>query len=197
MVATAHFLALISPGPDFFIIVSTSVRNGAAKALSVCAGITLANGVFICMAIAGFTLIKDNVWILNSMKISGGCFLFYMGYALIKSSRRDIYSGDKLDIRQSGTKKLFVTGFLSAIANPKNPIFYMSLYSLFLSGDTNLNKQLIYGLWMFSAVFLWDAFVALSVGNSFIKSFLSNYVHRIEQVSGFVIILLGITLALN
>ena len=45
IIAGAHFLALLSPGPDFFLIVRSAVVNGARVASGVCVGIALANGV--------------------------------------------------------------------------------------------------------------------------------------------------------
>ena len=53
IIAGAHFLALLSPGPDFFLIVRSAVINGARIASGVCVGIALANGVYIALAISG------------------------------------------------------------------------------------------------------------------------------------------------
>jgi len=72
-------------------------------------------------------------------------------------------------------------------------VFYMSLYSLFIS-DVSLTVQARYGLWMFFTVLLWDVFVAFSIGNSRVRSVLSDYTHRIEQLSGIIIMTLGVLL---
>ena len=45
-VAAVHFLALRSPGPDFFLVARTSVKAGWRHAAKVCLGIAIANGVF-------------------------------------------------------------------------------------------------------------------------------------------------------
>jgi threonine/homoserine/homoserine lactone efflux protein len=45
MIAAAHFLALLSPGPDFFLIARTSLSAGWRVAGGVCLGIAVANGV--------------------------------------------------------------------------------------------------------------------------------------------------------
>lgn len=195
-VAGAHFLALLSPGPDFFIIISAAVRNGVKKAVYTCAGIAAANGVYILTAVFGFSLVQKNMWFLGVMKAAGACFLCWVGFMLLRAGKRELFTDEK-DISADTPGRLFGAGFMSAILNPKNPIFYMSLYSLFLSGDTGLDKQLAYGLWMFSAVLLWDIFVAFSVGNRKIRSIMGSYTHRIERFSGAVIILLGILIVLQ
>jgi hypothetical protein len=39
LIAGLHFLALLSPGPDFFLIVRSAVVNGTRVASGVCVGI--------------------------------------------------------------------------------------------------------------------------------------------------------------
>ena len=46
-VAIAHFLALLSPGPDFVLIVKSSIKHGGKKSIGVAAGIASANAVYI------------------------------------------------------------------------------------------------------------------------------------------------------
>ena len=41
LIATAHFLALLSPGPDFFLVARTSASAGWRVASGACAGIAL------------------------------------------------------------------------------------------------------------------------------------------------------------
>ena len=45
IVAAAHFLALLSPGPDFFLVIRTSLAAGWRMASGVCLGIALANAI--------------------------------------------------------------------------------------------------------------------------------------------------------
>ena len=46
-VIVAHLLALISPGPDFLLVVRSAIRNTRRKALGVALGIAFANGFYI------------------------------------------------------------------------------------------------------------------------------------------------------
>ncbi|MET2951865.1 LysE family transporter, partial [Vibrio owensii] len=56
IVALAHFLALLSPGPDFFLVARTSISAGWRVASGTCLGIALANGLFISLAFAGLAV---------------------------------------------------------------------------------------------------------------------------------------------
>lgn len=48
-VVVAHFLALISPGPDFLLIVKSAVRNKKTQAIGVAFGIASANAIYISL----------------------------------------------------------------------------------------------------------------------------------------------------
>ncbi|MBW6113036.1 LysE family translocator, partial [Pseudomonas aeruginosa] len=43
LVASTHFAALLSPGPDFFLLVRAALLRGRRQADGVAAGIALAN----------------------------------------------------------------------------------------------------------------------------------------------------------
>ena len=69
ILALAHFLALISPGVDFFIIINTTIKNGEKTGIIVAFGIAIANLVYIVLALFGIIIIKENLFIFNSLKI--------------------------------------------------------------------------------------------------------------------------------
>ena len=52
-VVLAHFLALVSPGPDFLLVVRSALRNTRQRALGVACGIALANAIYIGLCIIG------------------------------------------------------------------------------------------------------------------------------------------------
>ncbi len=45
--ALSHFVALLSPGPDFFLLVGYAVRYGSAAASGLCLGIAAGNALYI------------------------------------------------------------------------------------------------------------------------------------------------------
>lgn len=49
LIASAHFLALLSPGPDFFLVARSALAAGWRTASGACLGIALANGLFIVL----------------------------------------------------------------------------------------------------------------------------------------------------
>jgi len=191
--ALAHFVALLSPGPDFFLIVGYSVRYGSRPTCWACGGIASANGVYILLALLGFSLLRENQFVFQLMKWLGAGYLLYIGSLLIRATQQEFVAHQPKASNQAlSRRQLFLHGFLSAILNPKNMIFYLSLMTLIVSPQTNLEVQTVYGLWMFTIVLLWDFLIAWCIGNGRVRTALNRYSHRIEKTSGALLMLMGI-----
>lgn len=190
ILASAHFLALLSPGPDFFIITQTTLKEDRKKAFLVCVGIASANALYILVAVLGLEVIKQLHFVINAMKYLGGAYLIYIGYLFLKSQKIEI----KTERTSLHVKSFFLLGFLSAFLNPKNIIFYFSLFSVIVSSQTSLHVRIFYGLWMSFAVLAWDLLVVYMLGHQNIKSKLSGYIYQIEKGAGVILIFFGVTL---
>ena len=191
VIAGAHFLALVSPGPDFFLIVRSAVVNGPRTAGGVCVGIAVANAVYIALAIAGVSLLQTSAP-LFSLLTWGGCgYLAWLGWRFIRSSGElAMPSTDSTPASPSGWWKECRTGFLSGILNPKNSLFYASLFSLGFERGTSFGVQLGYGVWMFCAVLIWDLCIARAAGHPPVVRRFMAHVRKVERVTG--VVLLGI-----
>jgi len=85
-------------------------------------------------------------------------------------------------------------GFMSGILNPKNMIFYLSLFTVMVSEQTPLITRFFYSAWMVSIVFIWDSAVVLAVGRDLVKNWLGRGVFYVEKLSGAVLTIFGLTL---
>ena len=130
LLAFAHFLALISPGVDFFIIINSSLKYGKKFGIITAFGIAIANLIYILLALYGITIIKENIYIFNTLKILGSLYLFYISYHLIQSKKRNLFSKQIKHSNDNKSLECFIKGFISAILNPKNFIFYFTMFSI-------------------------------------------------------------------
>lgn len=183
LLAFAHFLALISPGVDFFIIINSTLKYNKKAGITTAFGIALANLVYILLALFGITILKKNIFIFNSLKILGSIYLIFISYHLINSKKRDLF---KDSIKNRNTETLFNSffkGFISAILNPKNFIFYFTMFSISAEEFTPFFIQVIYASWMFLAVLIWDIFIVYIISMKKITIFFNKYMNFIEKVS--------------
>jgi threonine/homoserine/homoserine lactone efflux protein len=201
VIAGVHFLALLSPGPDFFLIVRSALVNGARTATGVCVGIALANGVYIALAIGGVAMLQQLAGLFAVLRWAGCAYLAWLGWrflnvrgdapASVGHAAETAYAAQAA--RADWWRELR-TGFLSGILNPKNSLFYASLFSLGFARETTLGVQIGYGVWMFGAVLAWDCAIARAAGHPRVVRRFMAHVRTLERVTGAV--LLGIAAAI-
>jgi threonine/homoserine/homoserine lactone efflux protein len=192
----AHFLALLSPGPDFFIVVRSGIKNKRRNAIGVAFGIALANAIYIAICIIGIgAIIAKSMTAMVVLKIVGGLFLTYLAYLSFKAEKNDYHHlmqySKESDISTSSFVKEFVTGFLSGILNPKNIIFYLSLFSLVLTNEVSLFVKVALGVWMTLLVFFWDAFIIFALSRTSVRSVFSRLAYYIDKLAGVILGVFG------
>jgi threonine/homoserine/homoserine lactone efflux protein len=205
IIAAVHFLALLSPGPDFFLVARTSLFSGWRVASGACLGIALANGSFIVAAFTGFSALRPGSLVFVSLQLAGSLYLLYLGWLFIRhagSSSPQVMPGAAVDRSVMATSASWLRamgqGFLSGILNPKNALFYASLAAMLTGAHASAGWKTIYGAWMFGVVLLWDLLVAVAIGNQSVLRRFSRVLPWLERISGVVLILLafGVIVAL-
>ncbi len=192
LVATAHFLALLSPGPDFFLVARTSASSGWRVASGACLGITLANGVFICAAFAGVAMLQAGSALFVTLQLAGCAYLLYIGALFLRFAGRNSLAPAKTAAGQTvrGWLGSLGMGFTSGILNPKNALFYASLASMI--GTSSIVLKGLYGGWMFTAVLAWDLLVALAIGNRRVLRRFAQALPWLERASGVMLMALAV-----
>jgi threonine/homoserine/homoserine lactone efflux protein len=189
MVAGAHGLALLSPGPDFFLVVRSGARFGLRRATGVCIGIALGNGVYIALALAGLAASAGSHGLFTALQWAGCTYLLWLGWKFLRA-RGELElpgPGSAAPSLHGAWLMQMGTGFLSAILNPKNGLFYASLFAVLASHRTSVAMQAAYGLWMFCAVLAWDLAVAAAVGHPTLLRYFARSVRSVERVTGIVL----------
>ncbi|HBS55542.1 MAG TPA: lysine transporter LysE [Stenotrophomonas sp.] len=194
MVASAHFLALLSPGPDFFLIARSAMVHGWRRAAAAAMGITAGNAAYIAAAFSGTALLQQDSWLFSAVQCAGGAYLCHLGIAFQShagtSTLDPAGAAPVAAVRSAGV--LAAQGLLSALLNPKNGLFYASLASLLAGPDVSGRLRLLIALWMTAAVLLWDLAVSLAIGNRRLLHRFSRALPALERGSGAIMLLLGI-----
>lgn len=191
--ALAHFVALLSPGQDFFLIVAHSIRHRLKGSRFICLGVALGNAVYIGVAILGWTSIHDNQVVFSIVEVLGAIYLLWLGIGLLKSKKNDLLLDTEQPKAPSALSQL-ILGLNSALLNPKNALFYMSLMTVVLGNDVTLIQQLSCGIWMFLAVLVWDLLVAITIGQPRVQKYLKGGIHVVERSAGIILIFFSIAL---
>ena len=214
--ALAHFLALLSPGPDFFLIIGHAVRHRLRGSLFICLGIALGNALYICLAVSGWSVMRQMPAIYRMLELAGAAYLAWLGFLLLRASREatnskpntDQYASDQPSHNQTGSltaghasplspSRQMLTGLGSALLNPKNAVFYLTLMTVILGPTATLPQQAFAGLWMTLLVFAWDAALAAAISLPGAQRALEKRIPLIEGLAGLTLASIALWLALR
>lgn len=163
VIAFTHFLALLSPGPDFFLILTSLLQKGRHYTYGVILGITLGNALILAACLFGFMLLGDlSSGLLTLFKWFGAAYLAYLSFLCFKAARLSDLSFsteennliDQAYIKQNKIKSLML-GVQSSLLNPKNIMFYSSLM-LLIQYKFSLIQKLLMSTWMVGVVLAWN-----------------------------------------
>ena len=125
-----HLLALISPGPDFVMVVKNSIQYSRKIGIFTSIGFSIGILVHLFYCIVGLSLIlSTNELIYNIFKILCSGYLIYMGIKSFKDNQIG-NSSKKTKVDKISYLQAIKIGFLTNVLNPKVSLFFLSL-SLF------------------------------------------------------------------
>ena len=198
--ALAHFLALLSPGPDFFLILGHAVRHRLRGALFICLGIALGNALYICLAVSGWSVMRQIPALYRIMELAGAAYLAWLGFLLLRASRQSAIGATSLATEAASPlspAKQLLTGLGSALLNPKNAVFYLTLMTVILGPAATLPQQAFAGIWMTLLVFAWDAALAAAISLPGAQRAQEKRIPLIEGLAGLTLAAIALWLALR
>ena len=188
--ALAHFVALLSPGPDFFLLMGFAARHRLRGSAGLCVGIALGNGLYILLVIVGASALRQYTLLFNAIELLGGLYLLWIGWHLLHSRARTL-TLDDAEPERPGWRRQLLLGLGSAVLNPKNALFYLALMTALLGPNVTLLQQSVSGIWMVTVVLAWDLAVVSFIALPAVQRRLSDHIWKMERVAGMVLIAFG------
>lgn len=195
-------LVAASPGPSTVLIVKQSLRSRRAGFLTVLGNET---GVFVWGLVAAFgltALLTASQVAYDVLRVVGAVVLVWFGVQALRQARRTGEDGAPADdgregVGQSG-RASYRSGLLLNLANPKAAVFALSFLPQFVPEDAPHLPAMVglAALWAVYEIGYYGLYVWF-VGR--MKAVLSRAGarRRLEQVSGGVLLLLGLWMALD
>ncbi len=138
----AVVVMIATPGPVMLLVASAGLTGGYRKALQTIVGTNFASLLLIAASILilkGFLKI-DPLWF-TVVKILGCAYIAYLAVQILVEARRtDTTAEMKVSTALQGG---FRQGFLVAIANPKDIIFFAAFFPQFIHVSHDINLSLI------------------------------------------------------
>src|SRR5437867_2164263 len=82
-----HLLALMTPGPDFFIVSKAAISGSRRAAMMTALGVSVGVVAWAALALLGLHLLLQRVtWLQTFTRLAGGAYLVYLGFMMFKAS---------------------------------------------------------------------------------------------------------------
>ncbi|WP_039889681.1 LysE family translocator [Acinetobacter johnsonii] len=185
VIAVMHFVALLSPGPDFFLILMTALNSGQRRARYTVFGIVAGNAFILALI---FTLLgwlgHIHAYVLLLLRGLGVAYLLYLSIQCFRYKHHENVDVQAHDSTPHQTKILcFTQGLQSSLLNPKNMMFYSSLILLVYS-KFDVCTLLLMSLWMVTVVLMWNLLLLKLLSWKRWNHFLTQRLNWLYKMSG-------------
>lgn len=178
------FLGAASPGPSLAVVVEQTMKGGRQQGVITAIAHGVGVGVYALLAALGLAVIvQQTPWMFEGLRWLGAAFLLFLAY---KSFTAPAEIGAAESHPVSGRQGA-VIGFLTAFLNPKLAIFFLAVYTQFITPETLLSAKL--GMAGVSALVdaLWYLLLAVMVSHPSVMSRLQNSAGPLQK--GFAVLL--------
>ena len=187
-------LGAISPGPSMVVVINNAITknrvNGIITAIAHGIGIT----IYALFAVLGIGLIiQTSSFIFNGLQILSIVFLFYLGV----QSLRNINEIDFEDTSIKSGATSFAQGFIISILNPKIFVWFVAIYSQFMSTDNDLTLNAALVITAGIVDTLWYILVVYLVTTGMIFELIKSNYRFIHKFTGILFVILSVGLGLN
>lgn len=197
VIAGIQILGVMSPGPDFAIVVRNSLVGTRANGIATAAGITAGNILYIGIALAGLgVVLASSALVFTVVKYLGAAYLVYLGVRLMLSKKTEL-EAETHDHAADSVRTSFIQGFLTNLANPKFIVYVIALFSQVITPDTAFAVQILYGAIIPVIAMIWFTVLSIAITTPSVRTRISAYLHRIEQAMGVFLVGLGLNIVLN
>ncbi len=183
LIASIHLVAVISPGPDFAVVLRQSLSSTRKSSIYTALGIATSEFIHCLYSIFGMELImkyQENVFLV--LKPIAILYLFYLGISSFFTNR----PSEKLT--QSSSKN-FSLGFMTNLLNFQASTFTVTLFFAIVNINTPLSILIFYAIFIAVSTFVWFSFLSLLLtSKGFLYKF-NNFIPWIYKITGIVFII--------
>ena len=202
---SVFFVAVISPGPDFVMIVRNSLTFSRKAGIFTALGLGMSILVHVTYTLLGLAaVIAKSILVYNMIKWLGAAYLIYIGYQAIfsKGMSQQAFktSLERGVVKVSGAisnRQAFISGVLTNLLNPKAALFFLAVFSQIIEPETPLFWKLICGASAGIIITSWFSAVAVFFTSTTMRNVFLKFSKWIDRSCGAILIALGIKIALT
>lgn len=199
LVITISCLGMISPGPDFFLVLKNSLSYNRKIALMTCLGVISAIAIHMSYCVAGIAvLITATPWLYNALRYAGAAYLLWIGVkALLAKSNGTAYvSKQALELNVTA-KAAFMQGLLCNLLNPKATLFFLAIFTQLLNASSTMVDKLVVAFIIWLEAAIWWPMVVFVFQTQIVQRRYFKLQVIIDKLLGVILIVLGVKVGLG
>ncbi|MDI3326517.1 LysE family translocator [Pontibacterium granulatum] len=180
-------LGALTPGPSLAVVLRHTVTNsrqhGIAAAICHAAGVAL----WALLTVMGLAILIAQSPILFKVITWGGAgYLAWLGYKALTAKGDSVLNVGETE--HVSRWKAGLDGLMISLLNPKLALFFIALFSQFVSAEQTLSDQLIMMMTAGGIDGLWYLLVALVFSHSKVLTYLQKHTRWIDRITGGILI---------
>lgn len=196
--AVVHFIALMSPGPDFALVVQNAARYGRQTGLYIALGLSCGILFHSLLSLTGVSyLVHQQPTLFALLQLAGGSYLFYLGYGALKATwvkattQPNVEEPEQAAQLLGSKKEAFSRGFATNILNPKALVFFISLMSSLVPASMSLPGKggALLILWGISLA--WFSFLAWALSTARMQQKIRSLAIYVDGLCGVLFSVIG------
>jgi RhtB (resistance to homoserine/threonine) family protein len=197
-IATIATLGMISPGPDFFLVIKNAARYPRLAAMMTSLGVVCGVITHMSYCVAGLAVvITTTPWLFSLLKYVGAAYLIWVGIQALFSRTNSKMNLDNLTQQPVKLHKAFVQGYLCNLLNPKATLFFLAMFTQVLQVDSSLGEKFWYASIIVCLSMIWWPLLVILIQSGPVRRGLAKAQKLIDKLLGGVLIALGIKVALS
>jgi RhtB (resistance to homoserine/threonine) family protein len=190
MAGTLFFLGLISPGPNFLIVVANTLRGGQRSGFFTGLGAATGDAIYAVFGLLGFSkLTAQGEWFYQGMKLAGAIYLALLGLQMM--FRRSPVLGRGAGHKVPGLWQCFFRGLATDLSNPKTILFFGSIFAVTLRPDMADWAKVTIWIEIIAISLLWRVALCRLFCHRQLRTLYLKYELTIERVFGALLLLIG------
>ncbi|CAI0945914.1 Threonine efflux protein [Serratia quinivorans] len=197
-VAGIATLGMLSPGPDFFMVIKNAARYPRLAAMMTAFGVICGVATHMSYCVAGLAVvITTTPWLFNVLKYAGAVYLVWIGIQALLSRGGSKMNVSNVPQQQVSLKSAFVQGYLCNLLNPKATLFFLAVFTQVLQIDSGLGEKLWYAGIILGLSVLWWPVLVFLIQSGPVRRGLEKTQKIVDKLLGGMLIALGIKVALS
>lgn len=197
-VAGIAALGMLSPGPDFFLVIKNAARYPRLAAMMTAFGVICGVATHMSYCVAGLAVvITTTPWLFNLLKYAGAVYLVWIGIQALLSRGGGKMNVSNLPQQQVSLKSAFAQGYLCNLLNPKATLFFLAVFTQVLQIDSGLGDKLWYAGIILGLSVIWWPLLVFLIQSGPVRRGLENTQKIVDKLLGGMLIALGIKVALS